>query len=114
MSQLEEAVARLTQARSKLAPITDRILDIETRLTVAAAADMERPAKVSLRHVEFVRSETATFALDHDDRKVWNGRSPNKPPLGYRYRGGRPALVCQLVDSWLMATAPSGLIAQSP
>ena len=47
MSQLEEAVARLTQARSKLAPITKRILDIETRLAVLKTA--ERPAKVSLR-----------------------------------------------------------------
>jgi hypothetical protein len=51
MSQLEEAVARLTQARSKLAPITERILDIETRLAVAAAADIECPAKVSLREL---------------------------------------------------------------
>jgi hypothetical protein len=50
MSQIEEAVARLTQARGKLAPIIDRILDIETRLAVAAVADIERPAaKVSLR-----------------------------------------------------------------
>ena len=44
MSQPEEAVARLTQARGKLAPIIDRILDIETRLAVAAAADIGRPA----------------------------------------------------------------------
>jgi hypothetical protein len=49
MSQLEEAVARLTQARSKLALITERLLDIETRLAVVKAADVERPAKVSLR-----------------------------------------------------------------
>jgi hypothetical protein len=49
MSQLEETVARLTQARSKLAPITERILDIETRLAVAKAAEIEGPAKVSLR-----------------------------------------------------------------
>jgi hypothetical protein len=49
LSQLEEAVARLTQARSKLAPITERLLDIETRLAVVKAADVERPAKVSLR-----------------------------------------------------------------
>jgi hypothetical protein len=49
MSQLEEAVARLTQARSKLAPITERLLDIETRLAVAKAADAKRSAKVSLR-----------------------------------------------------------------
>jgi hypothetical protein len=45
MSQLEEAVARLTQARSKLAPITERL---ETRLAVVKAA-VEPPAKVSLR-----------------------------------------------------------------
>ena len=51
MSQLEEAVARLTQARSKLAPIADRISDIETMLAVAAAVDTERPSakKISLR-----------------------------------------------------------------
>jgi hypothetical protein len=51
MSQLEEAVARLTQARSKLAPIADRILDIETMLAVTAAVDTERPSakKISLR-----------------------------------------------------------------
>jgi hypothetical protein len=49
MTQLEEAVARLTLARSMLAPITERILDIETRLAVAKAADIERLAKVLLR-----------------------------------------------------------------
>jgi hypothetical protein len=82
MSQLEEAVARLTQARSKLAPITKRIFDIETRLAVLKTA--ERPAKVSLREFtsNFVRPETATFALDHDDRKVWNGCSLDRSPLG--------------------------------
>jgi hypothetical protein len=48
MSQLEEAVARLAQARSKLAPITERLLDIETRLAVVKDA-VERPAKISLR-----------------------------------------------------------------
>jgi hypothetical protein len=48
MSQLEEAVACLTQARSKLAPITERLLDIETRLAVVKDA-LERPAKISLR-----------------------------------------------------------------
>ena len=37
MSQLEEAVACLAQARSKLAPITERLLDIETRLAVVGA-----------------------------------------------------------------------------
>jgi hypothetical protein len=48
MSQLEEAAARLTQARRKLAPVTERLLDIETRLAVVKAA-LERPAKISLR-----------------------------------------------------------------
>ncbi len=52
MSQLEEAVARLTQARSKLAPITERLLDIETRLAVVKAA-VEPPAKFSLREFTF-------------------------------------------------------------
>jgi hypothetical protein len=49
MSQFEEAVARLTQARSKLAPIRERLLIIEARLAVAKAADIEWPAKFSLR-----------------------------------------------------------------
>ena len=66
MSQLEEAVARLTQARSKLAPIIDRILDIEARLTAAAAADTERPlAKISLR--EF----TSNFLKQNQPRSPW-------------------------------------------
>jgi hypothetical protein len=49
MSQVEEVAARLTQARNELAPITERLLDIEVRLVAAKAADIERPAKVSLR-----------------------------------------------------------------
>jgi hypothetical protein len=65
MSQLEEVVARLTQARGRLAPIIDRILDIETRL--AAAADIERPAaKVSLR--EF----TSDFLDQKQPRSPWS------------------------------------------
>jgi hypothetical protein len=70
MSQREEAVARLTQARNKLAPITDRLLDIESRLAVAAASDIERPAaKISLREFT-IRLETASYAVDHHCRKV--------------------------------------------
>jgi hypothetical protein len=66
MSQIEEAVARLNQARGKLAPIIDRILDIETRLAVAAVADIERPAaKVSLR--EF----TSNFLDQKQPRSPW-------------------------------------------
>jgi hypothetical protein len=49
MSQVEEMAARLTQARNELAPITERLLDIEVRLVAAKAADIERAAKVSLR-----------------------------------------------------------------
>jgi hypothetical protein len=49
MSQVEEVAARLTQARNELAPITERLLDIEVRLVAAKAADIERPAKVLLR-----------------------------------------------------------------
>ena len=49
MSPVEEAIASLTQIRSRLAPITERLLDIEARLAAAKAADIERPAKVSLR-----------------------------------------------------------------
>ena len=69
MSQLEEEVARLTQARSKLAPITERLLDIETRLAVAKAADAERPAKVSLREFTSNLLDTA-FVQDHQNRKI--------------------------------------------
>ena len=49
MSQVEEAIARLMQIRSRLAPITERLLDIEARLAAAKATDIERPAKISLR-----------------------------------------------------------------
>jgi hypothetical protein len=49
MSQVQETIARLTQIRSRLAPVTERLLDIEARLGAAKAADMERPAKVSPR-----------------------------------------------------------------
>jgi len=49
MSPVEEAIASLTQIRSRLAPITELLLDIEARLAAAKAADIERPAKVSLR-----------------------------------------------------------------
>jgi hypothetical protein len=63
MSPVEEAIASLTQIRSRLAPITERLLDIEARLAAAKAANIERPAAVSLRdHVEFVKSDTASFA----------------------------------------------------
>ena len=49
---IEEATARLTQARSKLAPVTERLLDIKTRLAVVKAA-VEPPAKFSLREFTF-------------------------------------------------------------
>jgi hypothetical protein len=49
MSQVEEAIARLTHAHSRLAPITERLLDIEARLAVAKATNIERPARTSLR-----------------------------------------------------------------
>jgi hypothetical protein len=49
MSHVEEAIARLTQVRGRLAPITERLLDIEARLAAAKASDIERPAKISLR-----------------------------------------------------------------
>ena len=80
MSQLEEAVARLTQARSKLAPIADRISDIETMLAVAAAVDTERPSakKISLREFtsNFLNQKSTTLAFDRGDRKIWNGLNP--------------------------------------
>jgi hypothetical protein len=44
-----EAITRITQIRSRLAPITERLLDIEARLAAAKVADIERPARVSLR-----------------------------------------------------------------
>jgi hypothetical protein len=46
MSQVEEAIARMTLIRSRLAPITERLLAIEARLAVVKAADIERPAKI--------------------------------------------------------------------
>jgi hypothetical protein len=49
MSHVEEVVARLTQVRSRLAPITERLLNIEARLAAAKATDNEQPAKISLR-----------------------------------------------------------------
>jgi len=49
MTKAEEAIARITQIRSRLAPIRERLLSIEARLAVAKAADIEWPAKVSLR-----------------------------------------------------------------
>jgi lipid II:glycine glycyltransferase (peptidoglycan interpeptide bridge formation enzyme) len=49
MSQAEEVIARLTQVRSRLAPLTERLLDIEARLAAAKATDIERSAKISLR-----------------------------------------------------------------
>jgi hypothetical protein len=72
MSQLEEAVARPTQARIKLAPITERILDIETRLAVAAPPilNVQRQSFTARAHLESIRLETASYALDHHRRKV--------------------------------------------
>jgi hypothetical protein len=49
MSHFEDAIARLLQLRRRLAPITERLLDIETRLTAAKPTGIERPAKISLR-----------------------------------------------------------------
>jgi hypothetical protein len=49
MSHVEEVIVRLMEVRGRLAPITERLLDIETRLTAAKPTDVERPAKISLR-----------------------------------------------------------------
>jgi hypothetical protein len=49
MSQAEEVIARLSQVRSRLAPVTECLLDIEARLAAAKATDIERPTKISLR-----------------------------------------------------------------
>ena len=49
MSHVEEAIARLTQVRGRLAPITQRLIDVEARLAAAKACDIEWPAKLSLR-----------------------------------------------------------------
>jgi hypothetical protein len=67
MSQVEEAIARLTQACDELAPITERLLDIEVRLVAAKAA--ERPAKVSLREFTWNLLDTA-FTQDYQNPKV--------------------------------------------
>jgi len=67
MSQVEEVAARLTQARNELAPITERLLDIEVRLVAAKAAD-ERPAKVSLREFTWNLLDSNTgFTQDYQD-----------------------------------------------
>jgi hypothetical protein len=44
-----EAITCITQIRSRLAPIKERLLDIEARLAAAKVADIERQARVSLR-----------------------------------------------------------------
>ena len=49
MSHVEDAIARLIQVRGRLAPVTERLLDIEARLAAAKATDIARPAKISLR-----------------------------------------------------------------
>jgi hypothetical protein len=65
MSQVEEAIARMTQIRSRLAPITERLLAIDARLAVVKAADIERPAKISLR--EF----TSNLLARKQQRSPW-------------------------------------------
>ena len=68
MSQVEEVAARLTQARNELAPITERLLDIEVRLVAAKAADIERAAKVSLREFTWNLLDSNTgFTQDYQD-----------------------------------------------
>jgi hypothetical protein len=71
MSQVEEAAARLTQARNELARITERLLDIEVRFVAAKIADVDRPAKVSLREFtsNLLDSDTA-FTQDYRHPKV--------------------------------------------
>jgi hypothetical protein len=49
MSHVEDAIARLLQIRGHLAPISERLLDIEARLAASKATDIARPAKISLR-----------------------------------------------------------------
>jgi hypothetical protein len=49
MSDVKEVISRLMQVHGLLAPITERLLDIEARLAAAKACDIERPAKLSLR-----------------------------------------------------------------
>jgi hypothetical protein len=49
MSHFDDAIARLIEIRRRLAPITERLLDIETALTAAKPTDIERAAKISLR-----------------------------------------------------------------
>ena len=71
MSQAEEAIARLTQVRGRLVPITERLLDIEARLAAAKATDIERPAKISLR--EFTSNllgETQHHSQHHSPRTI--------------------------------------------
>ena len=65
MFQVEEAIARMTLIRSRLAPIAERLLAVEARLAVVKAADIERPAKISLR--EF----TSNLLAQKQQRSPW-------------------------------------------
>jgi hypothetical protein len=78
MSPVEEAIASLTQIRSRLAPITELLLDIEARLAAAKAADIERPAKVSLR--EFT-SNLLNQTQHHPPRTIKIEKYGSAPPI---------------------------------
>jgi hypothetical protein len=72
MSHVEDAIARLLQIRGRLAPITERLLDIETRLTAAKPTDVERPAKISLREFSSkLLGETQHYSTGGKDIKKY-------------------------------------------
>jgi hypothetical protein len=62
MSPVEETIARLAHVCGRLAPVTERLLDIEARLAAAKVCDIEQPAKLSLRKFS---SNLLSFAYDH-------------------------------------------------
>ena len=74
MSHVEEVIVRLMEVRGRLAPITERLLDIETRLTAAKPTDVERPAKISLREFSSkLLGETQHYSPGGKDIEKYRG-----------------------------------------
>jgi hypothetical protein len=87
MSQVEEAAARLRQARNEIALITERLLDIEVRLVAAKAAEIEQPTKISLRKFTSNLLDQRQHKTTKTDKYV--SRPSNKMPPDARRHGLR-------------------------
>ena len=74
MSQVDELIAHLMQIRDRLAPLSERLLDIEARMVAARVVD-QRPASISLR-------EFTAHMLGHE------GLRPSKPTDCHRAHDG--------------------------